>query len=55
MWVMRTDVCTMDQSLEPLLVNWRDNRTSEDDFGDFCNRVDVKALSEFSAAYISIA
>ena len=48
----RVKWATMDQSLEPLLVNWRDNRsTPKEAFGDFCHRVGVKALSEFSAAY----
>ena len=47
----RVKWATMDQSLEPLLVNWRDNRTPKEAFGDFCNRVGVKALSEFSASY----
>jgi sulfite reductase (ferredoxin) len=51
----RVKWATMDQSLEPLLVNWRDNRnTASEAFGDFCNRVGVKGLAEFSAAYKSM-
>lgn len=41
----------MDARLEPLLVNWRDNRTAKEAFGDFCNRVGVKGLADFAASY----
>ena len=51
----RVKWATMDRSLEPLLVHWRDNRTPKEAFGDFCHRVGTKALSDFAATYTPIS
>jgi len=43
----------MDKALEPLLVNWKLNRLSEETFGDFCTRQGQEQLTRFAADYVS--
>lgn len=43
----------MDAFVEPLLVNWRDNRLKGEAFGDFCHRVGNENLTAFAATYKS--
>ena len=47
----RVKWATMDNQLEPLLVQWRDQRKAGEAFGDFCHRVGVKGLNAFAKGY----
>ena len=47
----RVKWATMDDTLEPILVHWRDSRQPGEAFGDFCHRIGVSALAEFADNY----
>ncbi len=51
-WVFATAVRRRDlaQVLRPLFIAWRDGRTEDETFGDFCERIGPERLQSFSAA-----
>ena len=51
-WVYATSVRRRDlaQALRPLFIAWRDGRTEDETFGDFCERVGPNRLQAISAA-----
>jgi sulfite reductase (ferredoxin) len=44
---------TMETTLEPLFVFFRDGRKGPESFGDFCDRVGFEALRQFATTYDS--
>lgn len=52
-YIERLPIAELETTLEPLLVYYRDCRQSGESFGDFCHRVGVDALRQFSARYTS--
>jgi sulfite reductase (ferredoxin) len=47
----RVKWATMDDTLEPILVHWRDSRQPGEAFGDFCHRIGVAGLTAFADSY----
>ncbi|MEB3268752.1 MAG: sulfite reductase, ferredoxin dependent [Leptolyngbya sp.] len=47
----RMKIDTLEATLEPLFVQFRDQRRSRESFGDFCDRVGFDALRQFADQY----
>jgi sulfite reductase (ferredoxin) len=50
-FIERMKVDTLETTLEPLFVQFRDQRRSRESFGDFCDRLGFKALRQFADQY----
>ena len=50
-FIERMKVDTLETALEPLFVQFRDQRRSRESFGDFCDRVGFGALRQFADQY----
>jgi sulfite reductase (ferredoxin) len=52
-FIERMKVDTLETTLEPLFVQFRDQRRSRESFGDFCDRLGFEALRQFADQYDS--
>jgi sulfite reductase (ferredoxin) len=50
-FIGRMKVDTLETTLEPLFVQFRDQRRSRESFGDFCDRLGFEALRQFADQY----
>jgi sulfite reductase (ferredoxin) len=50
-FIERMKVDTLETTLEPLFVQFRDQRRSRESFGDFCDRLGFEALRQFADQY----
>ena len=51
-YMQRLYADNLEKELEPIFVQFRDQRQSGESFGDFCDRVGFEALQQFSDTYI---
>ena len=51
-FMQRLHADNLEKELEPLFVQFRDQRQSGESFGDFCDRVGFEALQQFADTYV---
>ncbi|MBD2120045.1 sulfite reductase, ferredoxin dependent [Trichocoleus sp. FACHB-262] len=52
-YVEKLHINDLEIGLEPIFVYFKQSRTPEESFGDFCNRVGLEAIRQFAVAYQS--
>lgn len=51
-YVQRLHIDKLEQGLEPLFVYFRNERTEDEGFGDFCDRKGIEDLRKFAESYV---
>jgi sulfite reductase (ferredoxin) len=52
-YLEKMPIAQLEATFEPIFVYFKQSRTPDESFGDFCQRVGLEALHQFSATYVS--